>query len=141
MIVSKVTDEGEVDPGIIVAPGTEGRRADWLATPRAEFVDAKQHPSLRLANILAHAGAALLANQLAGEGDALPTSLAKHGVGRPIYYDDGRVPQRRAALNGSYLLWLAALAELDGAGPEQDFRALYDQIEAAWQDADPSAGA
>jgi hypothetical protein len=141
VIVGKIAGEGEVDPGIIVAPGHEGRRADWLATPRAEFVDAKRHSSLQLADILARAGEALLANRLAGEGDALPTSLVKHGVGRPIYYDDGRVPQKRAALNGSYLLWLSALAELDGAGPDQDFRALYNQIETTWQEADPSAGA
>ena len=33
------------------------------------------------------------------------------------------------------------LAELDGAGPDQDFRALYDRIEAAWQEDDPNSAA
>ena len=51
MIVSKVTGEGEVDPGIIIVPGQRGV-VPTGCDAACQFVDANRHPSLQLADIL-----------------------------------------------------------------------------------------
>jgi hypothetical protein len=139
-ITNKVTGEGEVDPGIIVVPGSEGRRVDWLATPRAIFADARRHPAIQLADVFARAGAGLLSGQLAEGVDALDASLSEHAIGRGFPYDIEHPKTRRAAMNGNFLLWLSARADDAGRGADQDFAALYHEIETAWQEeADSSA--
>lgn len=124
----------ENDPGVGLARrnGHKGPLGWKLAQPVA-FVDSRNHPANQLADIIAGAAVAVVANDFPAELKDIAQSVARHLLPDTILPDMDIVnPKNRSALVNSVILYGLATRAEEHAYPYKNLPELYHAAEVAW---------
>ncbi len=124
----------ENDPGILIARrnGHKGPLGWKLAEPIA-FVDSRNHPAIQLADIIAGAAIAVIANDFPPELKDIGQSIARHLLPDSILPDMDLVnPKNRSAMVNSVILYGLATRAQEHSDPYENLAELYRAAEVAW---------